>query len=78
MTMTVEEFERLVSEWLDAPQHSELAAAVEAAVAARPAWARVRDEWQHLVASLRQLPAHGPPTGDDLRAAIRAAIAGSS
>lgn len=73
MTMTVEEFERLVSEWLDAPDQVELAAAVEAAVAARPAWARLRDEWQLLVANLRRLPAHGTCT-DGLRRAIQAAI----
>jgi hypothetical protein len=43
-----EEFEQLVSRWLDEPQREDLKAAVERAVAGSDELARLRDQWQRL------------------------------
>lgn len=46
--MELEDFEKLVSQWLDHPQDAELRAAVERATAESPELERLRDEWVRL------------------------------
>lgn len=58
--MTTEAFEQLVCESLDEPGRDDVRAAVDAAIARRPDWAALRDEWSRLDTLLRrnlELPA---------------------
>jgi len=54
--MTVQEFEQLLSSWLDEPQRQDLAATVEHAAAANPALARLREQYVRLERLARSLP----------------------
>ena len=48
MRMQPEQFEQLLSAWLDEPQREDLRQQIEAAVAATPEFGQLRDEWVHL------------------------------
>ena len=43
--MNRDQFQQLVSQWLDQPQNHELRARIEAAAAESPELARLKDEW---------------------------------
>ncbi len=51
--MTHEQFEKLVSDWIDEPGNADAANAVADAVAADPGLARIRDQWLALDGALR-------------------------
>lgn len=52
--MNRDQFQQLVSQWLDQPQNHELRARIEAAAAESPELARLKDEWVALDRLVRQ------------------------
>lgn len=73
--VTRDEFEQLVSQWLDHPECTRLARQVREAAAADPELARLRDGWVSFDQCLRRrVPSIPPVRWDVLRKRITQAI----
>lgn len=72
--MTIEQFERLLSAWLDEPENPACRQAVDVAIAAEPHLAAVRDEWLRMNTILRMNLPQLPVDWMKLRQRISVAI----
>jgi hypothetical protein len=76
--MTRDKFEQLLSDWLDG-RDPNVADQLDAAIAASPDFARLRDQWLEFESGLRRnLPVMRAVAWDRVRGRIAAAVADES